>query len=189
MPRFLPEADTPAHWVFLPARSFTFQRRQQLVLVHPHSSDWGRYTLLHTYPRAVGSHFYNSNCSTRVATHTTHGPWTTIAAATATALCAASIKSDEVPLEHREEDSTDGDPRDSHGHPGKIRGSGELQPHRHPPIRGGIARIRLHNACGRRDAEPADCDDDVPQDGKTPKLWEELISLGTRLLECDGCGR
>ena len=49
MPRFLPEADTPAHWVFLPARSFTFQRRQQLVLVHPHSSDWGRYTLLHTY--------------------------------------------------------------------------------------------------------------------------------------------
>ena len=58
VPRFLPEADTPAHWVFLPARSFTFQRRQQLVLVHPHSSDWGRYTLLHTYPRAVGSHFY-----------------------------------------------------------------------------------------------------------------------------------
>ena len=74
VPRFLPEADTPAHRVvFLPARSFTFQRRQQLVLVHPHSSDWGRYTLLHTYPRAVGSHFYNSNCSTRVATHTTHG--------------------------------------------------------------------------------------------------------------------
>ena len=59
VPRFLPEADTPAHWVFLPARSFTFQRRQQLVLVHPHSSDWGRYTLLHTYPRAVGSHFYS----------------------------------------------------------------------------------------------------------------------------------
>ena len=74
VPRFLPEADTPAHWVFLPARSFTFQRRQQLVLVHPHSSDWGRYTLLHTYPRAGSSHFYNSNCSTRVATHTTHGP-------------------------------------------------------------------------------------------------------------------
>ena len=57
-PRFLPEADTPAHWVFLPARSFTFQRRQQLVLVHPHSSDWGRYTLLHTYLRAASSHFY-----------------------------------------------------------------------------------------------------------------------------------
>ena len=72
VPRFLPEADTPAHWVFLPARSFTFQRRQQLVLVHPHSSDWGRYTLLHTYLRAASSHFYNSNCSTRVATHTTH---------------------------------------------------------------------------------------------------------------------
>ena len=31
VPRFLPEADTLAHWVFLPARSFTFQRRQQLV--------------------------------------------------------------------------------------------------------------------------------------------------------------
>ena len=59
MPRFLPEADTPAHWVFLPARSFTFQRRQQLVLVHPHSSDWGRYTLLHTYLRAASSHFYS----------------------------------------------------------------------------------------------------------------------------------
>ena len=52
MPRFLPEADMHSGGlVFLPARSFTFQRRQQLVLVHPHSSDWGRYTLLHTCPR------------------------------------------------------------------------------------------------------------------------------------------
>ena len=59
VPRFLPEADMHSGGlVFLPARSFTFQRRQQLVLVHPHSSDWGRYTLLHTYLRAVGSHFY-----------------------------------------------------------------------------------------------------------------------------------
>ena len=69
VPRFLPEADTPAHWVFLPARSFTFQRRQQLVLVHPHSSDWGRYTLLHTYPRAASSHFYSIRANLTDASH------------------------------------------------------------------------------------------------------------------------
>ena len=168
VPRFLPEADMHSGGlVFLPARSFTFQRRQQLVLVHPHSSDWGRYTLLHTYLRAASSHFYNSNCSTRVATHTTHGPWTTIAAAAATV-------HREVPV-HRLRGRSSRGARSSTkrcpfercpfikrcqlGTGKKMKTTPRL--HRHPPIRGGAARIHAGTTRAACDAEPADCDDDV----------------------------